>query len=104
MAKKSSSKPTSSATPSDSIEPTEKRPTASDADERPAQAEANPVLRQNAPIHCPYCKTPCESKSDGMFTRYRCVNKDCDAPFTMKVAKPRLSDRLGKTNDELSAR
>lgn len=74
------------------------RPTPSD--------DSDPVLRQNAPIHCPYCKQPCEPKSDALFTTYRCVNKECGITYSNKVPRPRLSQRLGRKtgDDEHSAR
>jgi len=59
------------------------------------QQDPNPILRQNSPIHCPYCKMPCEAKSDTFFTRYRCVNKDCGGRYTIKVPRPRLKDKIG---------
>lgn len=62
--------------------------------------DLNRVLRQNAPIHCPYCKHPCEAKSDSFFTRYRCVNKECGGRYSIKVARPRLRDRLGPKSGE----
>jgi hypothetical protein len=78
-----------------------------DVEQRPSETIAvDPVLRQNAPIHCPYCKTPCEPKSDALFTTYRCVNRECGISYTNKVARPRLSQRLGKKpeDDTMSAR
>lgn len=59
------------------------------------QSDPNPILRQNSPIHCPYCKSPCEAKSDTFFTRYRCVNKECGGRYTIKVPRPRLKDKIG---------
>lgn len=70
----------------------------------PAAEEEDPVLRQNAPIHCPYCKTACVSKGEGIFTRYYCANSDCGRDYSTKIARPKLSERIGPKPDELSAR
>lgn len=78
--------------------PVQPRPTKSD--------DPDPIVRQNAPVHCPYCLQPCEPKTDAMYTTYRCVNKACGIAYSHKVPRMRRSDVLGPKhgNDALSAR
>lgn len=76
-------------------------PATHDDEQRPSETiAADPVLRQNAPIHCPYCLKACEPKSDALFTTYRCKNPDCGMNYTNKVARPRRSQRLGRKPED----